>query len=31
MNWVVPWSGLTALIAPQYPEGKTGRPPLGIE
>ena len=31
MNRAVPWSALTALSEPHYPEGKTGRPPMGIE
>ncbi len=30
MQRVVPWSELIALIAPHYPKGKTGRPPMGI-
>jgi len=27
----VPWSKLMSLIEPQYPKGKTGRPPMGID
>ena len=30
MQRVVPWAELIALIEPHYPEGKTGRPPIGI-
>jgi IS5 family transposase len=28
---VVPWAALVALIAPYYPEGRTGRPPFALE
>jgi transposase, IS5 family len=31
MEQVVPWSALVALIAPYYPEGKTGRPPFSLQ
>ena len=31
MNRVVPWSRLVDLIAPHYPEGRTGRPPFPLE
>jgi IS5 family transposase len=31
MEQVVPWARLVALIAPHYPAGKRGRPPVGIE
>jgi IS5 family transposase len=31
MERVVPWARLVALIAPYYPRGKRGRPPVGIE
>jgi transposase, IS5 family len=31
MNRVVPWAALVAIIAPHYPKGATGRPPMGIE
>ena len=31
MEHVVPWSALVALIAPYYPEGRTGRPPFALE
>jgi IS5 family transposase len=31
MEQVVPWARLVALIVPHYPEGKRGRPPVGIE
>ena len=27
---VVPWSALLKLIAPYYPEGRTGRPPFSL-
>jgi len=30
MERVVPWGDLVALIAPYYPEGKTGRPPFSL-
>ena len=29
MERVVPWAALVTLIAPYYPEGRTGRPPSG--
>ena len=31
MEAVVPWARLAALIAPHYPAGKRGRPPVGVE
>ena len=31
MEEVVPWEQLTAEIKPYYPEGKRGRPPIGLE
>jgi IS5 family transposase len=31
MDQVVPWARLVGLIVPRYPEGKRGRPPVGIE
>ena len=31
MNQVVPWAALVELIAPHYPEGRTGRPPFSLE
>jgi IS5 family transposase len=31
MERVVPWTRLVALIEPFYPEGKRGRPPMGVE
>jgi IS5 family transposase len=31
MGRVVPWAVLVALIAPYYPEGRTGRPPFALE
>jgi IS5 family transposase len=31
MNRVVPWARLVGLIAPHYPAGRRGRPPMGIE
>jgi IS5 family transposase len=31
MERVVPWARLCAVIAPHYPEGRRGRPPIGIE
>jgi IS5 family transposase len=31
MDRTVPWKEWTAIIRPFYPEGKRGRPPLGIE
>jgi len=31
MEAVVPWSALCAVIAPHYPEGIGGRPPIGLE
>jgi IS5 family transposase len=30
MEHVVPWTALVELIAPYYPEGKTGRPPFSL-
>ena len=31
MQQVVPWARLVTLIVPHYPEGRRGRPPVGIE
>ena len=31
MERVVPWAALVALIAPYYPEGRTGHPPFALE
>ncbi|WP_310384208.1 IS5 family transposase, partial [Roseateles sp.] len=31
MELVVPWKALVELIAPFYPEGRTGRPPFSLE
>ena len=31
MNQAVPWARLVALIEPFYPQGKRGRPPLGVD
>lgn len=31
MEQVVPWTALVELIAPHYPEGKTGRPPFSLQ
>lgn len=31
MEQVVPWRALVELIAPYYPEGKTGRPPFSLQ
>ena len=31
MEAVVPWARLVAVIAPHYPAGRRGRPPVGIE
>lgn len=31
MEQVVPWADLVGLIAPYYPEGKTGRPPFSLQ
>ena len=31
MERVVPWAALVVLIAPYYPEGRTGRPPFALE
>ena len=30
MDQMVPWTALVELIAPYYPEGKTGRPPFSL-
>ena len=30
MEQVVPWAALVELIAPYYPEGRTGRPPFSL-
>ena len=31
MERVFPWAALVTLIAPYYPEGRTGRPPFALE
>jgi IS5 family transposase len=31
MNEIVPWSQLCEVIAPYYPKGEGGRPPIGLE
>jgi IS5 family transposase len=31
MEEVIPWAGLIAVIAPHYPKGERGRPPIGLE
>ena len=31
MECVVPWAALVTLIAPYYPEGRTGRPSFALE
>ena len=31
MNKIIPWKEWVAYIAPYYPKGKRGRPPIGIE
>jgi IS5 family transposase len=31
MDKIIPWEEWVAIIQPHYPEGKRGRPPLGIE
>ena len=31
MNMIVPWSALCEVIAPHYPKGVGGRPPIGLE
>jgi IS5 family transposase len=31
MEQVVPWARLVPLVEPHYPQGKRGRPPIGIE
>ena len=31
METIVPWRQLVAVIAPHYPDGKRGRPPVGVE
>lgn len=31
MEHVVPWAALVELIAPYYPQGKTGRPPFSLQ
>ena len=31
MEEVIPWTQLLAVIAPFYPKGKRGRPPIGLE
>lgn len=31
MDQIVPWSGFIEIIRPYYPDGKRGRPPIGIE
>jgi hypothetical protein len=30
MEQVVPWAALEAVIAPVYPKGERGRPPIGL-
>lgn len=30
MEEVIPWAKLLAVIAPPYPQGKRGRPPIGL-
>src|ERR1700735_539938 len=31
MEQIVPWARLVALIEPHYPDGRRGRPPIGLE
>ena len=31
MEEVIPWAQLLAVIAPHYPKGERGRPPIGLE
>ena len=31
MEEVIPWSKLLTVIEPHYPQGKRGRPPIGLE
>ena len=31
MEEVIPWARLLAVIAPHYPKGVRGRPPIGLE
>ena len=31
MEEVIPWAKLLAVIEPHYPQGKRGRPPIGLE
>jgi transposase, IS5 family len=31
MEEVIPWAQLVAVIAPHYPKGERGRPPIGLE
>ena len=31
MEELVPWARVVAVIAPHYPKGERGRPPIGIE
>ena len=31
MDEVIPWEQLLAVIAPHYPKGERGRPPMGLE
>ncbi len=31
MDEIIPWEEWVGIIAPYYPEGKRGRPPMGIE
>ncbi len=31
MEEVIPWARLLAVIEPHYPQGKRGRPPIGLE
>ena len=31
LPWVTPWAEVLEVIAPHYPKGKRGRPPVGLE
>ena len=31
MEAVIPWARLLAVIEPHYPQGRRGRPPIGLE
>ena len=31
MEVVIPWAQLLAVVAPHYPKGARGRPPIGLE